>query len=206
MIDTKSYRCTIGWLGMALPWIVLFQSLIYGYDWPESISATYFIPTCIVPFMIILGMSAILLFFYKGYDRVDNILNTCAAAFGLGICLFPCDALDGTIVYIGTWQLPCTISDILHLLCAIGFFVILAYNSYFQFTKGSSNPTPNKLKRNIIFRVCGIGMVASFSLLTLKLIDFKQTVWLVEAIALSFFGVSWLTKANKYSWLFADKN
>ena len=206
MIDTNSYRCAIGWLGMCLPWIVVFQSLVYGYGWPDSISATYFVETCIVPFMIILGMSAILLFFYKGYDRVDNILNTCAAAFGLGICLFPCDALDGAKLAIGTWQLPYGISDILHTVCAIGFFIILAYNSYFQFTKGSDNPTPNKLKRNIIFRVCGIGMVASFLLLTLKLFDLNYVTWTVETIALSFFGISWLTKANKYSWLFADKN
>ena len=28
--------------------------------------------------------------------------------------------------------------------------------------------------------------------------------WFVEMIALTFFGVSWMTKANKYKWLFAD--
>jgi hypothetical protein len=41
----------------------------------------------------------------------------------------------------------------------------LAYNSFFLFTKSSGEMTSNKKKRNIIFKVCGIGMVASFALL-----------------------------------------
>ena len=45
-------------------------------------------------------------------------------------------------------------------------------------------------------------MVVSFSLLLLP-IPFK--IWLTEAVALLFFGVSWLTKANCYNWLAADK-
>ena len=64
--------------------------------------------------------------------------------------------------------------------------------------------TPEKKKRNIIFRVCGIGMVASF-LLLIPLWNVSFGIWLVEAVALSFFGVSWLTKSQCYSWLFKDK-
>ena len=62
--------------------------------------------------------------------------------------------------------------------------------------------TKGKKIRNIIFRVCGIGMVASFALL---LIPTPHMIWIVETIALAFFGVSWLTKANCYKWLAADK-
>ena len=62
--------------------------------------------------------------------------------------------------------------------------------------------TENKKKRNIIFKVCGIGMIASFILLLLPI---PHITWIVEAIALAFFGVSWLTKADYYPWLFADK-
>ena len=69
MINTIRLRCTIGWLGMLLPWIVLIMSNIYGYGFPDSISATYYIPTCITPFMIILGSAGLLLFSYKGYEN-----------------------------------------------------------------------------------------------------------------------------------------
>jgi hypothetical protein len=190
---------------MALPWIVLVLSLIFGYGFPDSISATYFRDPCITPFMIILGSAGILLCNYKGYDIVDDILNTVAGVFGLGICLFPCAAQSGMI---GTFQLPAATSDIIHIISALGFFGILAYNSLFQFTKGDANPTLNKKKRNVVFRVCGIGMIASFVLLPIAnfdIINIPHVVWVIETIALAFFGISWLTKANCYPWLFADK-
>jgi hypothetical protein len=200
MINTTRLRCTVGFLGMALPWIVALLSVIFGYGFPDSISATYYIAPCITPFMIILGASGILLFNYHGYDKVDDVLNTIAAACGFGVCLFPCAAT--TAQYVGTFNLPVAISDILHMVSAIGFFVILSYNSLFQFTKGSPEPTENKKKRNIIFRVCGIGMLASFLLLPLPI---PHIVWIVEMIALTFFGISWLTKADCFRLLFADK-
>lgn len=205
MINTKQLRCLIGGLGMALPFIVAILSVAYGYGFPDSISATYFVDTCIAPFMIILGSSGILLFTYKGYDIVDDILNTAAGVFAWGVCLFPCAARSGLI---GTFQLPAATSDIIHMISAIGFFGILAYNSLFQFTKGVADPTPNKKKRNIIFRVCGIGMIASFILVPLAnfgIINVSHIVWWIEAIALAFFGISWITKANCIPWLFADK-
>ena len=164
MINTKQLRCFIGALGMALPIIVVVLALAFGYGFPDSISATYFIPTCITPFMIILGSAGILLMCYKGYDIVDNLLNTFAGIFAWGVCLFPCAAQLGRI---GTFQLDAMVSDTIHMISALLFFGILAYNSLFQFTKGSDNPTPNKKKRNVIFRICGIGMIASFVLLPL---------------------------------------
>ena len=206
MINTRRLRCFIGWLGMALPLIVLGLSLAFGYPFPDSISATYFVPTCIAPFMIILGAAGILLMNYEGYDKVDDMLNTTAGICGLGVCLFPCAATADP--HIGTFNLPVNVSDTLHMIFALAFFGILAYNSIFQFTKGVGEPTVNKKKRNIIFRVCGIGMVASFVLLplaTFDIISIPHVIWVIETIALAFFGISWLTKADRYKWLFADK-
>lgn len=204
MINTTRLRCIIGWLGMLLAWIVLILSLAFGYGFPQSISATYFVDTCITPFMIILGSAGILLFTYKGYDIVDDILNTAAGVFALGVCLFPCAGRWGNI---GTFQLPAATSDTIHMISAIGFFGILAYNSLFQFTKSADNPTPNKKKRNIIFRICGIGMIVSFIFMPLAsfgIVTIPCIIWIIEMVALTFFGFSWLTKANRYPWLFAD--
>ena len=205
MIKTKALRCLIGALGMALPIIVVVLSLAYGYGWPDSISATYFVPTCITPFMIILGAAGILLVCYMGYTVFDNILNTIAGLAAWGICLFPCAAQYGKI---GTFQLDALLSDSIHMACALTFFGILAFNSMFQFTKGDGNPTPQKKKRNVIFRVCGVGMIASFVLLPLVqygVIDVPHVIWVIEFIALLFFGISWITKANCIPFLFCDK-
>ena len=215
MINTRRLRCLLGWLGMLLPWLVLVLSFAYGYGFPDSISATYYLPTCITPFMIILGSAGLLLISYKGYDKQDDIICTIAGAFALGICLFSCTTVELRSRWpelfnsnlVGTFQLPATFSGILHNICAIGFFGLLAYNSLFLFTKSSGEMTLSKKKRNIIFRICGIGMIAAFlAIVPVGLFELWGGVWIIEAIALVFFGVSWLTKANCYTWLFADQN
>lgn len=214
MINTTRLRCTIGWLGMILPWIVLLMSAVYGYGFPDSISATYYIPTCITPFMIILGSAGLLLLSYKGYDRWDDIICTIAGIFAICVCMFTCDTEDLIIRWpelagltrVGTFQIIPSVSGILHNICAIGFFGLLAYNSIFLFTKSDGNMTENKKKRNIIFRVCGIGMAVSFiAIIPISIFKWWGGIWIVETIALTFFGISWLTKADCYPWLFADK-
>jgi hypothetical protein len=199
---------------MLLPWIVLILSGVYGYGFPDSISATYYIPTCITPFMIILGSAGLLLCSYKGYDKQDDIVCTIAGAFALGICIFSCGTSDlvarwhwiADVTKVGTFQLAPKISGVLHNVSAISFFALLAYNSLFLFTKSGGNMTANKKKRNIIFRVCGIGMTVSFvAIVPISIFNWWGGVWLVETIALAFFGVSWLTKADCYPWLFCDK-
>lgn len=195
-INTVRLRATIGWLGMLLPWIVV---LLIGYI-PKSISATWYTNACTV-FMIILGSASFLLISYKGYELLDDILLTCSGISGLGICLFPC-AITKTHEKVGTFLIDSQVSDILHCVFAVIFFGLLAYNSLFLFTKSVGGITPNKRARNIIFRVCGIGMVASFAIILLPI---PCKMWVTEAVALLFFGISFLTKANIYPWLFCDK-
>jgi hypothetical protein len=62
--------------------------------------------------------------------------------------------------------------------------------------------TKKKKIRNIIYRVCGIGMIASFSILLFP--SFPSRIWLIETIALFFFGISFLTKADAFPFLFCD--
>lgn len=195
-INTVRLRVWLGCLAILLPWIVA----ILAGKFPESISATYYLPQCIVPFITILSASSIILMCYKGYDKQDDIILSLSGLLGLGICLFPTST--DIYAFVGTFQLPSNISGIVHNICAILFFALLAYNSIFLFTKGDIEPTKNKKKRNIIFVVCGIGMIASFGLMLLP--SFYIKVWLVETFSLTFFGISFLTKANILPFLFCD--
>lgn len=217
-IDTIRLRVAVGILGLLLPWIVV---PLVG-QFPPSISATWYTVAC-TPFMIILGAASILLMCYKGYEKIDDIINTLTGAAGLGICLFPCSFIekDGTnylagmadtitryaydidkYQLVGPFRVPMNISNIIHTVCAVIFFGLLAYNSIFLFTKSKGEMTRNKKIRNIIYRVCGVGMVASFLILLLP--DFYIKVWLMEAIALFFFALSFLTKADVFPFLFCD--
>lgn len=205
MINTIQLRKMLGWLGILLPWIVAILYMIFEvgrFELPNSISATYYEDSCITPFMIILGSAGILLICYEGYDKIDNIICTLAGIFGICICIFPCGYWP--ISPVGTFQIPSNISAWLHNVSAFIFFGLLAFNSLFLFTKSSGEMTNEKKKRNIIFRVCGIGMLASF-LLLIPLWNVDFGIWLVETIALMFFGISWLTKSQCYKWLFKDK-
>jgi hypothetical protein len=151
--------------------------------------------------MIILGWASGILICYKGYERTDDIILTCAGIAGFGICLFPC-AVYGVSGRVGTFMIDKSISNIIHCICAVIFFGLLAYNSFFLFTKGAGEMTKKKKIRNIIYRICGVGMIASFAILLLP--SFRIQVWLTETVALFFFGISWLTKADMYPWLFCD--
>lgn len=195
-INTVRLRVVLGVLAIALPWIVA----LLNRGIPRSISATYYVPECITPFMGILISSAVILMCYKGYDLQDDIILTLSGIMGLGICLFP--TATNQFDYVGTFHIPVATSSTLHNIFAIIFFALLSYNSFFLFTKGSDTPTKNKKIRNIIYRVCGVGMIASFSIMLLPYFSIK--IWLVETIALSFFGLSFLTKADVFPFLFCD--
>lgn len=195
-INTLRLRALIGWLGMLLPWIVV---LLIGYI-PSSISATWYTNACTV-FMIILGSASFLLISYKGYEKIDDILLTCSGIAGMGICLFPC-AISTASEKVGTFMIDSQISNTIHSICALVFFGLLSFNSMFLFTKTAGEMTRKKKARNIIYRVCGVGMLASFLILLLPF--FRIQVWLMETIALFFFGISFLTKADIYPILFCD--
>lgn len=218
MISTTRLRATIGWIGILLPWLVLLMSMVYGCGFQNSISATYYIPTCITSFMTIFGSASLLLFNYKGYDKQDDIVCSIAGFLAIGICLCSCSTKDlieklPELAYqtnVGAFQIAPFISGIVHNICVINFFGLLAYNSLFLFTKSvvkdKKKMTECKRKRNVIFRICGIGMVVSLlAIIFISIFEWRGGVLVIETTAFTFFGVSWLTKANHYHWLFADK-
>lgn len=194
-VDTKRLRIMIGVLGILLPWLVALITL----SWPESISITYYSLFAVGTFMIILGSASFLLINYKGYDKVDDISATIAGVFGLLICLFPMTYLPEPSIKTGVLHLPSTISNIIHCISAFIFFGTIAFMSFFLFTKTDGNITKQKKIKNIIYRICGIGMLASFLLFLLKLIPgfhCYNLTWIVETISLFFFGVSWIVKSD----------
>ena len=202
-VDTKRMRIMIGILGMLLPWLVALITLSI----PQSISITYYSVFAVGTFMVVLGSAGILLINYKGYEKIDDITATIAGVFGILICLFPMTYLDDPSVKTGVLHLPSNVSNIFHSISAIGFFGVLAFMSFFLFTRtgGSKSEMTDKKKiKNIIYRVCGIGMMGSFLLFLLNLIpgfDCYCLTWIIEAIALFFFGTSWIVKSDAIPFL-----
>lgn len=202
----KRIRNWAGFLGMILPWISLIGAAIVALTvgvpatfWATlSISATYYITPALTG---ILTAASIVLMCYDGYDWRDNLITTISGVFGIMIVLFPC-ACSVAGATVGFFQLPVAISNIIHCASACAFFILLSINSLFLFTLGESN-TPQKKKRNLVYRICGIGMLCAISLMVIPVSFFAKT-FIVEAIALTFFGISWLVKGNALG-ILADK-
>ena len=199
-VDTKRMRIMIGILGMLLPWLVALITL----SWPQSISITYYSLFAVGTFMVVLGSAGILLINYKGYSTIDDVTATIAGILGIMICLFPMTYLPDPSLKTGILHLPSDISNIIHSISAAGFFGVLAFMSFFLFTKTSGNMTKQKKIKNVIYRICGIGMIGSFLLFFLNAIpNFApyNLTWIIEAIALFFFGLSWIVKSDAIPWL-----
>ena len=194
-------RNLCGLLGIILPWLALFSAGIAhphpNAEWWWSISATYYQSPALVG---VLTPASIVLISYIGYDRLDNWITSLSGLFGLGIVLFPCHVswiADGSPV--GFFQIPIGISTIIHTCCAAIFFMLLAYNSYFLFTKTGNGPmTPQKRRRNMVFRICGIGMWTFEALFAVIALTDAPGYWtmIVEIVLLHLFGISWLVKGE----------
>lgn len=183
----KELRKTVGLIGMLLPFVMLFGGLIFKTPFQPSISDYYYTVMGDV-FVGALCSVALFLFFYTGYDNTDNILGNIAGFFALGVALFPTSQGDNI-----------DLKGVVHVASAASLFIILALFSYFRFTKGDRK-NPQKLKRNIVYRLCGI--VMSLAILSLVFYyvftdkNIEHFVFYMEAVSLFFFGLSWLTKGG----------
>ena len=202
----RRIRNLAGFLGMILPWLSLIGAFIVAKSigvpknfWSGlSISETYYVTPALTG---VLTTASIVLMCYDGYDWRDNVITTISGFFGLCIVLFPvrCAAAPELV---GFFQLPVDVSNVIHCASSIIFFTLLSINCLFLFTLGESN-TKQKKFRNAVYRFCGIGMLVDLALMLIPVKFFAKT-FIIEAVALTFFGVSWLVKGQVFG-LFSDK-
>ena len=105
--------------------------------------------------------------------------------------------------HVGYFELTSTTSNVIHLMCAIIFFILLSVNSMFLFTLSKGEKTQYKKKRNIIYITCGsviliclITLVILFVVMPRETIDQTGLVFIFETIMLEAFGISWLVKGE----------
>ena len=197
-------RNLCGLLGIILAWLALFSAGIADHpneDWWWSLSATYYLSPALVGVLV---PACIVLISYIGYDNLDNFITSLAGTFGLGIVLFPCKVSwipDGTPV--GFFQIPVEVSHIVHVVCSALFFFTIAMNSIFQFTRSSGVITDRKRIRNIIYRVCGYGMLAlEGAFVVVRLLKAPgYCAMIIEILLLLLFGIAWLVKGEAFQFL-----
>ncbi len=205
IISFLSIRKAIGILGIALPFALLFGSFVIDKcdQIQGSISAYYYTEVRNI-FVGILSAVSFYLFSYNGYDKNDRILSALCGLASLGVAFLP-TSVEEPLSNCVTILVKDSYISYLHFFSAAAFFLLSAYVSIFLFTKGSPNPTPQKLKRNKVYKCCGYIMIVcilSIFLYTIILkkaypflIECKPIFWL-ESIALWAYGSSWLVKGE----------
>lgn len=188
-------RRAVGTIGLALPVVLIVGNLL----WPPgvlllSISGSFYSPLrgVFVGSMCALG---VFLLSYRGYGRIDDIAGNVAAVAAVGLALFPTTPDFGPST--GTQQ----VIGAFHLAFAGVFFLTLAFFCWHLFPKTTDPvPTPRKLRRNAVYRVCAVLIVVSIVLigvteLTSVAKSAHPMLWL-ETVAILAFGVAWAVKGE----------
>lgn len=205
----KTMRRMIGISGMSLPIIAVFWTFVLSdcSTLLDSISAYYHTDIRDV-FVGILCVVSFFLFAYHGYSYLDFITFKLAALFSLGIAFFPTKVALDAFPCVKICGTQCDLYSIIHFTSAALFFCTLAFTSFYLFTKFKPNTkkedaTIQKRRRNAVYRICGILIIACIILIAVMehlpddsaMHRINPIFWL-ETIALFAFGISWLVKGE----------
>ena len=198
VLSYLALRKAVGIIGVMLPFgLAIGKSLAQGPGIEDSISYYYYtdMRSLLVASLCAIGM---FLVSTRGYDNRDKYAGWFACVFAIGVAFCPTTRHEnpsGLERFIG-WE---------HLLWAASLFGTLAYFSWFLFTETdpTKKPTPRKLVRNIVYRVCAVVIVVSILLDPVftkgglhPVASWPDAVFCLESLAVFAFGVSWLVKGE----------
>jgi len=191
-------RRAIGIIGMALPLVLAVGKLLAGYPGVQSSVSGYYYTVMRDVFVGSLCAIAVFLLSYRGYEHRDDLAGDLACAFALGVALCP------TTPDVNAAPRDKVLGG-LHVVFAAAFFSTLAYFSLvlFRKTDPSRAPTLQKLRRNVVYTLCGYTILACIALIGVMgllpadspVMELHPVFWL-EATAIVAFGVSWLIKGE----------
>jgi hypothetical protein len=192
-------RRSIGIIGMALPVTLTTAVAARSGELLGSISGYYYSDLRDV-FVGALCAIGVFLIFYRGLDRVEDVLSIVAGVTAIMVALFPTRPA-------GQPTQADKVTGYIHLACAAIFFLTLAIFCIFLFTRSETDPPLDlhrKVIRNRIYVVCGVTIVlclalsvVSGSILEDQARSLHPIVWL-ESTAIFAFGVSWLIKGQTF--------
>jgi hypothetical protein len=198
VISYLALRRAVGIIGFALPFVLAFGKMfLQGPGIEGSISCYYYTEMRNV-FVGSLCAIGVFLMSTRGYDLRDEIAGRLACVFAIGVAMLPTRPCNGTLP-------QCSFIPILHRSLAALLFLTLAYFCLALFTETdpSKNPTPQKLQRNVVYRVSGYSIVACILLIGIVSLPavnvavgrFDPIFWL-ESVAVLAFGSAWLVKGE----------
>jgi len=196
VVSYRTLRRLVGWLGILLPLVLVAGCVVVGSEtvFRESVSAYYGseMRNVLVGFLFAVGT---FLLCYEGYDWRDDVAGNLACLFMLGVALFPITSETHWV-------------RVVHLVSAGALFSTLAVFSLYLFRLSDGAMTPEKARRNRIYLISGLLIVACILAVAVLELFFKgitiaglQPVFWLEGIALWAFGGAWLLKGERFRFL-----
>ena len=199
-VSYLTLRRVLGVLGLSLPPLVWAGTVLLDSrtELLSSVSAYYdtSMRDVLVGFEFAMAW---FLFSYRGYERADDIAGDWACFFFLGVALFPTTS-DNEII------------RTVHAVCAAGLFLSLSYFCLRLFTKTEpgGKRSEEKKARDKIYVSCGVVMLFCIALVAVNHLFLRgtaisriQPVFWLETVAMTAFGISWITKGE---WLRKDQD
>lgn len=187
------------------PSAVLFG--LFGKDtnpphWYKSISETFFANSNICMIGLLFS-TAVFFLSYRGYDWRDRVMSIAQAITCLGVIVFPIYTI-GAPDYLGLFNLSAKTSSILHYISSFVLFFCFGINILFLFTLSGNEMTGAKKVRNMIYRICGIGILVGLVLQLLYSLtsffswipDWFPFTMINEFFMLEFFAFAWIVKSE----------
>ena len=234
LISQKILATVVGCVALFLPHVLYAVDIWNEKSCPQdSLSHYYFVPGSGDVFVVALAIVGVVLFAYRGENRVDAFVASIAGLAACLVALFPtsglgCDeallkevrqvlvrADDGTLV---PHDLPEWFSAV-HYGAAAIVLVVLTYFAGWSFTRvledrdrgPDGKLTPKKALRNMIYVGCAAAMVVGLAVFVADFTGIwpdplgRRSAYWAEFIILTAFGISWFIKGNRFFGLLADE-
>lgn len=184
-------RRAIGFLGVALPVVLIIGTLVVDRSLLGSISGAYYtsLRDVFVGSMCAIG---VFLLSYHGYGLLEDIAGDVAAVAAIGLALCPTlspGSRDTTDRVLGT----------LHLVFAAVFFLTMAFFCLVLFRRDDAATGRRRAQRKGVYLASGLVIVVCLALIAVTglagFASWHVTLWL-ESAAILAYGVAWLTKGD----------
>ena len=201
-------RQALGWLGVALPFLLIGTGLMSSAQIEPSVSDFFHTLNRDIFVGVMCAISFFLLV-YDGYERAegewlsDNWITHVAGAAGLGVALFPNESPSGEVATLGQFFVGVGFSPMIHYTSCLIFFYCMGHICMFKFSK-----TTKTWRRKWYITT---GWIITFSGLSVGLVSYlKHTgspavqdfilnynlVFWIEVIGVWAFSSSWIVKGK----------
>lgn len=200
LISYLNLRQAIGWLGISLPLLCILESYVKCNCSLRSSISDYYYSTIGDVFVAILIAVGVFMISYKGYEEsLDNLLTNLIGLCGMGVAFFPTNGTEILATYNNCFNVNgYYFYHYAHIAFAFLFFIFQAILLFFYFTKSQKGKkmTSEKKKRNLIYRICALVIIACLGWCVINIEVLDYGIFLPETIALVAFGIAWIVKAE----------